>query len=315
MPFISDFFSFLQTWLFEALVQPALYATGGMSYAEQAYDALEWLLVGGLEIAFLATVGVGMERWLAVEPISQSDAQVRVDRIYTFIHRSGLFSLLMFFVLTPLFDGFESTLRSLNIDRPNLEDFFPESLRQPLVVFFLYLVVLDCVDYWIHRAQHRWAWWWGLHALHHSQQKMTVWSDNRNHLLDDVLRDLIMAFSALLIGLPPGQFIGVVVLTRLMQSFQHGNFRISLGWLGDRLVVAPWFHRVHHSVMDDVSNAARGHNFAVLFPIWDLLFGTADMKVRYEPTGIPDQSQGVNYGQGFWEQQVLGLKRLVKGLQ
>ena len=33
--------------------------------------------------------------------------------------------------------------------------------------FFAYLIVLDFAEYWRHRFQHRFAWWWELHALHH----------------------------------------------------------------------------------------------------------------------------------------------------
>ena len=42
-----------------------------------------------------------------------------------------------------------------------------------------------------------------------------------------------------------------------------------------------------------------------------MLFGTADFSLRYLPTGVRDQvEQGVNYGQGFWDQQWRGLLRL-----
>jgi len=48
----------------------------------------------------------------------------------------------------------------------------------------------------------------------------------------------------------------------------------------------------------------------VLLPWWDMLFGTADFGPRFEPTGIRDQvEEGRDYGQGFWAQQGLGLKR------
>jgi sterol desaturase/sphingolipid hydroxylase (fatty acid hydroxylase superfamily) len=53
----------------------------------------------------------------------------------------------------------------------------------------------------------------------------------------------------------------------------------------------------------------------VLFPLWDHLFGTARADGRYEPTGIRDQvEQGVDYGEGFWSQQRLGIKRLMCAL-
>lgn len=310
---LSDLWSGAQTWLFETVVQPVLYQAGGMDMLEEAYDGVEWFMAGVVEIALIALFGLMLERLLPAEKQRWlGNAQVRLDMVYTFIHRSGLFPLLLFLFLRPLFDALEATLRMQGIVRPSLEDSLPDAWRHPLVVFGLYVLVLDFVDYWIHRAQHRWSWWWALHALHHSQRTMTVWSDNRNHLLDDFIRDVVMAIAALLLGLPPAQFLWVVVLTRLMQSFQHGNFRISLGWLGDRLVVAPWFHRIHHSIADDTANAARGHNFAVLFPIWDLLFGTADMRIRYEPTGIKDQLQGRNYGDGFWAQHWQALRRMVR---
>jgi sterol desaturase/sphingolipid hydroxylase (fatty acid hydroxylase superfamily) len=53
-----------------------------------------------------------------------------------------------------------------------------------------------------------------------------------------------------------------------------------------------------------------GANFAVLFPVWDVLFGTARFDDVYGPTGLRDQAAGRDYGRGFWAQQWLGLKRL-----
>ena len=49
---------------------------------------------------------------------------------------------------------------------------------------------------------------------------------------------------------------------------------------------------------------------AVLFPAWDILFGSARFDDPLQPTGIRDQLEGRDYGRGFWAQQWLGLKRL-----
>jgi sterol desaturase/sphingolipid hydroxylase (fatty acid hydroxylase superfamily) len=60
-------------------------------------------------------------------------------------------------------------------------------------------------------------------------------------------------------------------------------------------------------------NSGFGHNFGVLLPWWDQLFGTALFQQHdqaYEATGVLDQN---DYGRGFWEQQWLGLKRMVRG--
>jgi sterol desaturase/sphingolipid hydroxylase (fatty acid hydroxylase superfamily) len=48
----------------------------------------------------------------------------------------------------------------------------------------------------------------------------------------------------------------------------------------------------------------------VLFPVWDHLFGTASPVREFPATGIRDQLHGRDYGEGFWRQQWLGLKRL-----
>jgi sterol desaturase/sphingolipid hydroxylase (fatty acid hydroxylase superfamily) len=150
---------------------------------------------------------------------------------------------------------------------------------------------------------------------------MTMWSDNRNHLLDDVLHDLFFVLVALAIGVAPGQFVAIVVLTQLSESFQHANVRVWFGQIGERMWVSPRFHRLHHSVgighetissrADDTKPVRGGHNFGVLLPWWDMLFGTADFSLRYDPTGVRNQlEQGVDYGRGFWSQQWRGLQRL-----
>ncbi|MFV8096497.1 hypothetical protein ACNQ25_25495, partial [Enterobacter cloacae complex sp.6730737] len=73
----------------------------------------------------------------------------------------------------------------------------------------------------------------------------------------------------------------------------------------------------HHSIGIGHESAGRGtlggHNFGVLLPWWDLLFGTADFEPRFDATGVRDQlpeEGGRDYGQGFWRQQWLGLSRL-----
>jgi sterol desaturase/sphingolipid hydroxylase (fatty acid hydroxylase superfamily) len=193
---------------------------------------------------------------------------------------------------------------------PNLEDWIPALAASPVLAFFVYLVILDLAEYWRHRLQHRWAWWWSLHALHHSQREMTLWTDDRNHLLDDVIAKGWFAIVALAIGVPPGQFVMLVVATRLIESLSHANVRMSFGAIGDRIVVSPLFHRVHHAIGSGHEGPARGCNFAQLFSFWDVLFGTADFAREYLPTGIRDQLAGRDYGEGFWRQQWLGLVRL-----
>jgi sterol desaturase/sphingolipid hydroxylase (fatty acid hydroxylase superfamily) len=198
----------------------------------------------------------------------------------------------------------------------HLDHVWPGITDIPWVSFVLYLVFFDFINYWLHRGQHHWNAWWALHALHHSQRQMTMWTDNRNHLLDDLLQGVIWAVVAQCIGMAPAQFVAVVAVTQLSESFQHANVRLDFGRWGERLWVSPRFHRLHHSIglgHESPGQILGGHNFGVLLPWWDMLFGTANFEVRYDPTGIRDQVEaGRDYGHGFWQQQWLGLLRLLR---
>lgn len=305
------------TWLhaavFEMVVQPVVVWLGMLSWLEQAYDATEIFLIGVVEIAVLALLFTLLERWRPVE--SWRDRRpIRVDVLYTFLVRLGVLPLAIFFLLLPVIDGLNGWLRMNGFIPPKPEDFFPSLAANPIVSFLVYLVILDFVGYWVHRFQHRWPRWWALHALHHSQREMTFWTDDRNHLLDMVFVAAVFALVALLIGVAPGQFVAIVVVTRALESLAHANVRLSFGrWFGNWVLVSPRFHRVHHAIGLGHEGESQGHNFAVLFPIWDQLFGTANREREYPHTGIRDQLEGRDYGVGFWRQQWLGLQRFVRG--
>ena len=71
-----------------------------------------------------------------------------------------------------------------------------------------------------------------MHSLHHSQRQMSFWTDNRNHLLDDVLTSAAVALVALAIGVPSNQFVMIIIATRMIESLSHVNARVGFGWLG-----------------------------------------------------------------------------------
>lgn len=308
-----DFFAAAQQALFEGAVQPLMFALGMGNLLAEGYTATGWLLVGVLQLAVIVFAFGALERWRPVEPVTDR-AAVRVDVIYTLIHRLGLMRVALFFSLDPLWTELAAQARLAGWPTWSLDAIWPGVTDIAWISFVLYLLLFDAVDYALHRAQHGLNWWWQLHALHHSQRQMTKWSDNRNHLLDDVLRDSVMVLVALAVGIAPAQFVAVVAATQLLESLSHANVRLCFGpWLG-RLLVSPQFHRLHHGIGVGHESAGPGslggHNFAVLFPVWDLIFGTARFDDGYEPTGIRDQLEGRDYGRGFWAQQRLGLQRL-----
>lgn len=311
-------FTAVQAWLFETAVQPLLYATGLMSFQEPAYEATEWFLLGVVQVGLLALLLRPLEALFPAEQWTDRRA-TRVDVIYTLLHRLGLIPLAIFLALMPVLDQLAEWQRAVGMTPFNLERMWPGVTDTPLVSFVLYLLVLDFAAYWLHRGQHRYRWWWALHALHHSQQQMSFWADDRNHLVDDLIIDAAKATIALAIGVEPAQFVLLIVATRVIESLQHANLRTSLGPLG-RVIVSPLFHRRHHAIGIGHQGVHHGCNFAVLFPVWDMLFGTADFSRAVEPTGILDQLPAPDgtrrdYGRGFWSQQWRGLVRLARELR
>ena len=328
MDALVNLFAQIQTWIFETLVQPWMFALGLGGFLENGYSATGWFMVGVLQLGVMLAVIAPLQRWRPVEPVTDR-AAIRTDVIYTLIHRLGLFRMALFFSVAPLFDDLFGVLRVAGWSTFHLDDVWPGVTDNGWVSLALYLVAFDFVNYWIHRGQHQVGWWWKLHALHHSQRQMTMWTDNRNHLIDDLIRDALVVVVAQLIGIPPGQFVAVVAFTQLSESLQHANLRLWFGRVGERLWVSPRFHRLHHSVgighespmppsggsaAHEVANVGvrlGGHNFGVLLPWWDMAFGTANFELRFDATGVRDQvEQGVDYGRGFWAQQWLGLTRL-----
>jgi sterol desaturase/sphingolipid hydroxylase (fatty acid hydroxylase superfamily) len=311
---MQDQFALAQQWLFETLVQPLAFGLGAGNLLEVAYTGTGWLVMGLLQVLVLVLLIGPLQRLWPVEPTTNRRA-IRVDVLYTLIHRLGLFKLFMFFTFENWLESGIGELRAQGLPTFHLDQLWPGVTDGALMSFVLYLVVFDFVNYWYHRAQHHLNWGWALHSLHHSQRQMTMWTDNRNHLLDDVLRDLVFVVVAILIGVGSGQFIALVALSQLSESFQHANLRLWFGRVGERLWVSPRFHRLHHSVglghESDGPSTLGGYNFGVLLPWWDMLFGTANFEQRYDATGVRDQVEHQrDYGRGFWSQQWLGLKRL-----
>jgi sterol desaturase/sphingolipid hydroxylase (fatty acid hydroxylase superfamily) len=317
--FLADVFASLQTSLFENVIQPIAFVGGAGNLLDVAFEGTGWLMVGLIQIVLMVCLIAPLEKWRPVE--HQPDvAAVRVDVIYTLIQRLGLFKLFMFFTFENAIETGFGVLRVEGFPTLNIDAIWPGVTDQAALSFVLYLIVFDFVHYLVHRGQHQFNRWWALHALHHSQRHMTLWTDNRNHLLDDVITASLLSIVAKLIGVGPGQFVALVAVSQLWENFQHANVRCSFGWLGDRLVISPRFHRLHHSIGIGHESAGRqtlgGHNFGVLFPWWDMLFKTADFSDRYDPTGVRDQvEEGRDYGRGYWAQQKLGLARLFERRQ
>ena len=310
--------SWLQTLVYVDVVQPIFYKVGLMGYDEDTYDALYWVIVGALQVVVMYAILRPLEALRPLENWGDRKA-LRADVWYTWIAKLGILNIAFFFLLTPVFNHWQSLMAIYDVPNIDVDSLWPGVTDRPLVSFLIYLVVLDFAGYWYHRWQHRFGVWWELHAVHHSQQQMSLWCDDRNHFLDDIIQAAFFAGISLFIGVQPSQFVVLVAVTNLMQSVQHVNARLELGWLLERIVVSPAFHRRHHAVGYGHEGTRYGCNFGVLFPWWDMMFRTASWNKELEPTGIRDQlpapqGNGVSYGEGLLAQQWLAFVRIARRL-
>jgi sterol desaturase/sphingolipid hydroxylase (fatty acid hydroxylase superfamily) len=304
---MTDPFSLAGGWLFEHMTLPVLYQLDLMAWEEMAQGWTVFAVYGALQVLVTFAVCLPLERWRPVENWPDQKA-VATDVLYTFLSRVGVLPVVTFVV----FYQVQATVTGWLVDQgwtpPTLERLFPFLLGQGVLTFFCYAAILDLSEYWRHRLSHRFAWWWGLHSLHHAQRQMTFWSDDRNHLLDDAIGFAWFMAVALLIGIPPLQFPLLVLLLRFLESLSHANARVSFGWLGDRLLISPRFHRAHHGVL---AAGQRSCNYGAILPWWDMLFGTADFGRAYARTGDPSGPEAMATG-SYVAQQWAGLRRAVR---
>lgn len=150
---------------------------------------------------------------------------------------------------------------------------WPGWLLVPLTV-----VAMDAANWLAHYADHRLDALWRFHALHHSQEELSVLTSFRAHPLMHTTGFILAAIPVAV--LMPTRAIAPVVITVYVciGTLQHANLRWTFGPLG-RVLVSPAYHRLHHA--PDVQHA----NLGVALTIWDVLAGRATFPGRGYATG------------------------------
>jgi lathosterol oxidase len=217
---------------------------------------LDWFL---LNLLVFAAIFVPLERAFPLRPGQRVlRAGWTTDVAYFFVNHVGI-QLLTFLTLWPA-----TALARL----PGLDALSPLVAAQPVWLQVLELMLAaDLVQYWVHRALHRWPSLWRIHSIHHSIREMDWLAGSRLHLADVVVTRALVVLPAFLLGFSEPALYAWLVIIALHGVFNHVNLRFRLRWL-ERLLVTPRFHHWHHAV------TPADRNFAVHFPWIDRLFGT-----------------------------------------
>jgi len=146
------------------------------------------------------------------------------------------------------------------------------------------LMLTDLLGWLVHRAHHKWRWLWFFHAVHHSQERMNALSDNRTHIVENMIGGTVILLPSLLLGLGTGAGVRLAFLGIYVSAFIHSNIKTNLGWLG-YIFISPQAHRVHHSSKEEHYDS----NYGTIFSFWDVLAGTFHpSRDIYPETGIVD---------------------------
>ena len=150
---------------------------------------------------------------------------------------------------------------------------WPGWLLVPLAV-----VAMDGANWLAHYADHRLGPLWRFHALHHSQEELSVLTSFRAHPLMHTTGFLLATVPV--VALMPARPIVPVLITVYVcvGTLQHANLRWTFGPAG-RVIVSPAYHRLHHA--PDTQQL----NLGVVLTIWDVLAGRARFPSRSDAPG------------------------------
>lgn len=181
-------------------------------------------------------------------------------------------------VLSMLYLARATGFPSLSISTSGISVGIPllDIVLQATVIFFTSVFLGDFSYYWWHRFQHKNAFLWEIHKLHHSEENLNSTTIYRSHFLEPAGQAIV---KGLTIGLifdtseVPQTTLAVVagiLLPALWDYFIHANVRIDAlnRWLP--FFSVPQFHWIHHSRMPE----HRDRNFAIWLPMFDIAFGS-----------------------------------------
>ncbi len=140
--------------------------------------------------------------------------------------------------------------------------------RMPAIPGWCFIVVavlgIDATDWLAHLVNHKITTFWRFHAVHHSQEELSILTTYRAHPLVHIS----FLFSAIpILAVESNAATPAVVLTvyACLGALPHANVRWTYGRVG-RLFISPAYHRIHHR-----ATGRLDINLGTVFTIWDVL--------------------------------------------
>lgn len=145
--------------------------------------------------------------------------------------------------------------------------------------FLVFLVLKDLLEWMIHITLHRVPWLWQFHKLHHSIRELDWIGNFRFHWMEIIIYRSLTYFPLVALGVDGPIILAIAVFATLVGHLNHANLKLDYGPLR-YIFNSPRLHVWHHDV---VVHGNGGQNFAIVFSIWDWLFGTIYWPDREQP--------------------------------
>lgn len=165
---------------------------------------------------------------------------------------------------------------------------FLQVVEWPVWIETLFAIaLLDYTLWWWHWANHRVAFFWRFHLVHHVDRDLDASTALRFHFGELALSVPVRALQMIAIGVnPTNVWLWQTILFGSI-LFHHSNVRLplSLERILARIIVTPRMHGIHHSDREDETNS----NWSSLLSVWDFLHRTFRLDVPDEriTIGVP----------------------------
>jgi sterol desaturase/sphingolipid hydroxylase (fatty acid hydroxylase superfamily) len=154
----------------------------------------------------------------------------------------------------------------------------------------LFVLLIDFLGYWFHRAEHATPFLWRFHSTHHSIEHLSALNQYENWIEGAFRFPAVYLPASILVTAPDLSVSPLALMFSAWTTYAHCRTRALAfpAWM--RLVFADnLYHHVHHG------REARFYdrNFGSVFSIWDRLFGTQVLPqpADFPQTGLADVRQ------------------------
>jgi len=196
----------------------------------------------------------------------------RQTSLYKFFHPSK--SIVTDLIIAPMYMlGIFSIIKTVFFFETNIlpaKFHVADHVQSPWLQFFIYLVIVDFFNYWIHWFHHQIEFLWQIHKFHHAAVDFILLTGNRIHPLERIIHNLVVFIPLRFIGAPAETYVLLVLVITVIDEMQHSIVNWDLGWIGRNIFFSPVGHRIHHS--KELEHWDK--NFGDIFVFWDKMFGT-----------------------------------------